>query len=133
MEESSMRRTSWIWHDRATLSYMLKEGYKLTEIAEMLQCSLTKLREEIKRGLDSEANENQRFVKYDPIKALFVEFEDRFDEESIEVMQNLLCITLPHFFTPLLQKKKRKSKERKKGNMNTKYPLKMFFLLHEDS
>ena len=28
---------------------------------------------------------------------------------------------------------KRKSKERKKGNMNTKNPLKMFFLLHEDS
>ncbi len=85
-----MRKTSWIYQDRATLSYMLKEGYKLAEIAEMLHCSLTKLRDEIKRGLDDEANENQRFVKYDPVKALFKELTERFDEDSIEVISEQL-------------------------------------------
>ena len=40
------------------------------------------------------------------------------------------ALSLLHAFAT---EEKRKSKERKKGNMNTKNPLKMFFLLHEDS
>lgn len=37
-------------------------------------------------------------------------------------MQNLLCITLPHFFTPLLQKKKERARKEKR-----KYEYKISF------
>lgn len=53
------------------------------------------------------------------------------------IIQEVYAKFIMYNFASLLHafatEEKRKSKERKKGNMNTKNPLKMFFLLHEDS
>lgn len=48
-------------------------------------------------------------------------------------LQSLSCITSPHCSMPLLPRKKRKPRKRKRRSMSTKYPLMIFFLLLEGS
>ena len=49
------RPLEWDYKQRENLAFLLKQGYMMKEILEMLHCTRPKLLAEYKRGLDEES------------------------------------------------------------------------------
>ncbi|MDD6920501.1 MAG: hypothetical protein PUI85_04745 [Eubacteriales bacterium] len=87
----------WTLEQREDLSFFLKEGYSVNQIAKIYKetevrktVSVPFLLKEIKKGLTEDEYENARYVKYRPLRALVHDYQNLFGEETF----SKLCVYL---------------------------------------
>ena len=80
------KTVKWNYQKRMNLEYLLKEGYGVTEIVEMLHVSRPLIITEIKKGLSGEDAKNHRWVKYSSDLSLEAYVIDIIGEEGLNAL-----------------------------------------------
>lgn len=83
-----MKRTVWTLMKRLQLQTYLKESYKISDIGEKMNISLSAIYIEIKRGTRPDEFEEGRYGQYNPYLALKNEAVRVMGEESFEALVN---------------------------------------------
>ncbi len=78
----------WNIEKRNMLKGLLSQGYRITEIEEMLDISRHTLRAELKRGLTESEFNNLRYIKYDPLMAMDSLVREVVSDEGLNLLMD---------------------------------------------
>lgn len=87
-DRSFFMKYEWNIEKRNMLKGLLSQGYRITEIEEMLDISRHTLRAELKRGLTESEFNNLRYIKYDPLMAMDSLVREVVSDEGLNLLMD---------------------------------------------